>query len=492
MILLLSIVMRVVALVVSIALLRRIRDWRMAFLTAMLALMATRQALTLSRLVNAGKWSLSPDSISFDELPGLLVSVLAGLAVVFLGKMLREQRATFDELRSKEAMVLQGQKMDALGHLAGRTAHDFNNLLTIIIGNADYAKSQLPEGHVAQEPLAELEQAAHRGADLSRKILAFSRKQVVEPRVVDVNEMLLGLDGMLRPLLGSDVEFVVLAAATRPLVHVDPGQLETALVNLAVNARDAMPDGGKLTITTENEPESPITDGNTPQNSGPSVVITVSDTGTGMTRSAVEQAFEPFFTTKPEDQGTGLGLSICHGVFKRAGGSIEIDYSSPEGTSFRATLPQLSDAEPWSDQPATPAGSVRGDERILVVEDEHQLRKLETRALRAQGYQVLEAANGAEAMRILEGSTPHIALVVTDVVMPLMGGIELAQNLRKLDPELPILFTSGYLPEANMPSLGRIGRTNFLQKPYNPNEFVAKVREILDVRQPADSAASKT
>ncbi len=480
MVLLLSILVRVIALVASVLLLRRIRDWRMGFLTAMLAFMTLRQLLTLRRAVGSGTWSMAWQESSSDELPGLLVSVLAGLAVVFLGRILREQRETYEALRKTEASMLQSQKMDALGQLAGRTAHDFNNLLTIIIGNTDLVRSKITGDDEAHAALTELESAAQRGADLSGKILSFSRKQVFEPRVIDVNGLVLGLDGMLRPLLGSDIEYVVFTSAEPALVFADPGQLDTAVINLAVNARDAMPRGGKLTIEVRTQ-DGPPTPADAIPDDG-SVSIVVRDTGEGMDPAARSRAFEPFFTTKPEGKGTGLGLSICLGIVQRAGGDIELTSSSSQGTEFRVVLPRLVGEEPLVQAALAPALQSSGTERILVVEDEHQLRKLETRALRSRGYTVLEAANGAEALRTLESEEAPIALLVTDVVMPLVGGLELARRVRQRLPDLPILFTSGYLPDVDVSDLAGGGTTNFLQKPYNPTEFADMVRAILDHR----------
>jgi len=489
MILALSILIRLVAMVWAIFLLRRMRDWRYAVFVATLGLMALRQILTLSRLVGQQQWSLSFSAISMVELPGLAVSVLAALAVFFLDWIIRDHRKALADLREREGAIVQSQKMDALGQLAGRTAHDFNNLLAIIIGNAELAKTKLPEGHEAAENLRELETAALRGAELSGQILSFSRKQVVEQRVFDVNKLILGLDSMLRPLLGSDIEYVTLMESQDALVYADPNQLSTSLINLAVNSRDAMPQGGTLTVKTAIKLPR---DGATRSPATPLVTITVEDTGEGMSDAARSCAFDPFYTTKPQGKGTGLGLSICLGIIERAGGAIQIVESSSEGTVICIELPQAEGVEsPLSDAVPSTASAMRGSELVLIVEDEQQLRRLEVDALTSRGYEVLQAANGVEALQILEGSERVPDLVVTDVVMPLMGGSELAKKLRSQHPSLPILFTSGYMQAAeSSDEIQGDGEIRFLQKPYNASQFSARVRGILDKARVSKQSAA--
>jgi PAS domain S-box-containing protein len=384
-----------------------------------------------------------------------------------------------------EEQLAKTQKMESIGRLAGGVAHDFNNLLTAILGNVEFARMNLaPDAPVLVE-LQEIEKAARRGADLSRQLLTFARHQVVEPRVVDLNALTRNADKLLRRLLGEDIELVTRLAPDVGAVRIDPGQFEQVIVNLAVNARDAMPNGGRLTIETHNVVlDSEFLAGHTSIAPGEYVQIAVSDTGHGMDRETMSRLFEPFFTTKEHGRGTGLGLAICYGIVRQAGGAISV-YSEPgRGSTFKVYLERadaVAEAPPSADAPTT---VLRGDETMLLVEDEAPIRELAARALREQGYTVIVAADGAEAVRIGRERLAEIDAVVTDVVLPFLGGRELAAQLRRDRPRLPVLYMSGYSP-STMPGREFVDRDSaFLLKPFTPRTLGERVREILDTRKP--------
>ena len=337
MVLLLSILIRIAAAIVSGTLLRRVRDWRMGFLTAMLLLMALRQSLTLRRAVAESRWDLlSPTQFTIDELPGLVVSILAALSVIFLGRIIERQRKLYQELQEKRERTLQSQKMEALGTLAGRTAHDFNNLLTVIVGSSELIGLQLEESHPAKSHLGELESATDRAVDLASQILSFSRRQVAQRDVFDLNEVILELESMLRRLLGPEIRYGTRLSLEPAMIKADMRQIEQVIINLAANARDAMSGGGTLIIETTHESEAP----GDPRASGSKrMVVRVRDTGSGIAPEQWDRVFEPYFTTKPVDKGTGLGLSSCLGIVEGNGGRILIEASSPEGTTFQFSFP---------------------------------------------------------------------------------------------------------------------------------------------------------
>jgi signal transduction histidine kinase/ActR/RegA family two-component response regulator len=442
----------------------------------MLALMALRQFLTLRKISSESSWKLSFD-FSSVEVPGLAVSMFAGLSVVFLSRMIEEQRKVNDELRSRDAQLLQSQKMEALGQLAGRTAHDFNNLLTVIIGNAELARLQLPEGHPALENIIELEKASERGASLSSQVLSFSRKQLVEQSIYDMNELMQELRGMVCQLLGTDVEYVLLPMATKAIVNVDRSQIEQVLLNLAVNARDAMPTGGTVTATTNLDFKG----------DQPLINITFRDTGEGMTIEDRQRAFEPFFTTKPIGKGTGLGLATCLGNVERNGGTISIQDTSSSGTTFLIQFPQAVEDMAVQRPLINVSENVEGSECLLIVEDETQLRILQSQMLRGLGYEVLEASNGVDAMALMDSSNSVIDMIITDIVMPVMGGLELVRLVREQNNSIPILFMSGFVQSTESDDFIQDGLISFLQKPFTNTMFAQRIRAILD-RKIADSA----
>jgi two-component system cell cycle sensor histidine kinase/response regulator CckA len=379
-----------------------------------------------------------------------------------------------------EEQLAKAQKMDSIGRLAGGVAHDFNNLLTAILGNVEFAQQSVLPGTPLREELDEIQKAAHRATDLTRQLLTFARHQVVRPRVVDLNALTHGADKLLRRLLGEDIELVTLLAPDLGSVRIDPGQFEQLIVNLAVNARDAMPNGGRLTIETANitlDTDYVATHANAVP--GEYVQVAVSDTGHGMDRKTLSRLFEPFFTTKAEGRGTGLGLAICYGIVRQAGGNIWA-YSEPgRGASFKVHLPKLDVPLDTANGGPAPAAVPRGRETILLVEDEDQIRDVAARGLRAQGYTVVTAANGAEAEAIARARFEEIDVLVTDIVLPLLGGRELAARLRADRPSLPVIFISGYT-RGVVSDVELVGEnTLFLSKPFTPSELARQVWDIL-------------
>jgi PAS domain S-box-containing protein len=380
-----------------------------------------------------------------------------------------------------ETQLAQAQKLESIGRLAGGIAHDFNNLLTAILGNVEIARASASPGAPVLAELQEIESAARRAADLSRQLLTFARHQVVQPRVVNLNELARSADKLLRRLLGEDIELVTLLEPDLGSVRIDPGQFEQVIVNLAVNARDAMPSGGRLTIETSNvtldEAYAATHTGVVP---GEYVQLAASDTGHGMDRETLGRLFEPFFTTKDQGRGTGLGLAICYGIVRQAGGAIWA-YSEPGcGATFKVYLPRV-DAAPDVD-PAIdlPDAAPRGRETVLLVEDEGQIRHLAARVLEAQGYEVITASNGIEAVRIGRERLSEIDALVTDVVLPLLGGREVVARLREERPALPVLYVSGYT-RGTIPDSELVDRnTAFLSKPFTPRLLAERVREVLD------------
>jgi two-component system cell cycle sensor histidine kinase/response regulator CckA len=386
------------------------------------------------------------------------------------------------ERRGMEEQLRQSQKLEAVGRLAGGVAHDFNNLLTAILGGAQLLADGLaPSSPLRQEAL-EIQEAGRKAALLTRQLLAFGRKQAARPVVVDLGEIVTGLDRMLRRLIGEDVELVTAARPGAGCVRADPGQIEQVIVNLAVNARDAMPAGGRLTIETANvELGEDVTRRHAEAKPGPHVMLAVSDTGVGMTPEVRSHLFEPFFTTKRQGEGTGLGLSTVYGIVKQCGGEIGVCSEPGKGTVFKIYFPRVAaPAEPIAPAPA-PRGAARGTETVLVVEDEVMVRTLAVRVLRQAGYDVLEAGDGEEALRLAAGAKDRkIELMVSDVVMPHMGGPELAQRLRAERPDLRVLLMSGYTDRAGDVEAQLGARTAFLSKPFASSELLRKVREVLD------------
>lgn len=384
------------------------------------------------------------------------------------------------ERRALEEQLRQSQKMEAVGRLAGGVAHDFNNLLTVIKGYSELMLDQVKESDPLRPELEEVKKAADRAAALTRQLLAFSRKQVLAPKVLDLNFVISNLEKLLKRLLGEDVRLTVTLDASLGRVKADPGQTEQVIMNLAVNARDAMPGGGTLTITTEN---IFLDQKNRPDHSipvGHYVVLHVIDSGTGMDAETKSRIFEPFFTTKEQGKGTGLGLSTVYGIVKQSGGYVWVDSQIGQGTTFKIFLPRVGDASEILPAVTAPAKKHAGDETILLVEDEDGVRALARTLLQKQGYKIIETSNGGEALLACERHPEAIHLLLTDVVLSQMSGRELAQRLASLRPEMRVLYMSGYSEEAIVQHGVLDSGTAFLQKPFNTESLVSKVREVLD------------
>jgi PAS domain S-box-containing protein len=380
-----------------------------------------------------------------------------------------------------EAQLRGSQKMEAIGRLAGGVAHDFNNLLSVIISYAGFARDSVRESDPLHADILQILKAAERAASLTRQLLAFGRKQLLQPQVLDLNKVVGDMEGMLRRLLGEDVELAIAFAPDLGVTLADPGQIEQVVMNLAVNARDAMPGGGKLTIDTANvELDEAYASQHVATKPGSYVALSVTDTGCGMDEKTQARLFEPFFTTKEPGKGTGLGLATVYGIVKQSGGNIWV-YSEPgKGTTFKVYLPwELGGVivESRPSRAVTPAG---GHETILVVEDEEVVRKLARRILVSAGYMVLTAANGGEAILTCEQYRGPIHLMLTDVVMPKMSGKELGDRLAKVRPDLRVLYMSGYTDNAIVHHGVLDPGTRFVGKPFNAADLTRAVREALD------------
>ena len=388
------------------------------------------------------------------------------------------------EVLRLQDQFLQAQKMEAVGHLAGGVAHDFNNLLTIINSYSEIIETRLPADSPVQAMVREIIQAGQRAASLTRQLLAFSRKQVIEPRVLDLNAIVTDTAKMLQRLIGEDVTLNTVLEPELGRVRADPGQIEQVLINLAVNARDAMPQGGKLTIETRRaELDETYTQSHPHLKAGPYILLIVSDTGMGMDEATKAHIFEPFFTTKSPGKGTGLGLATVYGIVKQSAGHIAVDSKPGQGTAFKVYLPVVNDViAPGKSQSSPKAFKAppRGNETILLSEDEPTVRALVCHTLQTHGYTVLEAGQSDQALHMAEGYKGTIHLLVTDVVMPVMSGRQLAERLAAMRPAVKVLYLSGHTDDAMIRHGVLRAEMAFLQKPFTPNSLAAKVREVLD------------
>ena len=392
------------------------------------------------------------------------------------------ERMLADEAQAQlEVQLLQSQKMEAVGRLAGGIAHDFNNLLTVIIGRAHIVVRSVEPGHPRYADIELIQKSANRAAALTRQLLAFSRKQVLQPKVLSLNEVVGDLEAMVRRLIREDVELVTALEADLGQVKVDPHQMEQVLVNLVVNAVDAMPHGGRLTIETANtELTGAYAIRHIGMEPGAFVMLAVSDNGQGMDADTRARIFEPFFTTKEQGKGTGLGLSTVHGVINQSGGHILV-YSEPgQGTTFKIYLPRVDAPQRAARRPLASVDVRRGAETLLLVEDEEDVRGLARDVLVESGYTVLEAATAEDAVRICEDHESPISLLLSDVVMPKVSGPQLAQRLVDLRPELRVLYMSGYTDEAIVHHGVLEPGTAFIEKPFTPEGLSGKVRDVLD------------
>jgi signal transduction histidine kinase/CheY-like chemotaxis protein len=427
-------------------------------------------------------------SVSLDRTLGLdteedsLLGEVAGdVAYALHGIERAEAMTRAEEDRDRaEAQLRQSQKMEAVGRLAGGVAHDFNNILTVIITSCSFLEEGLKESEPLLEDVRTIHASSQSAARLTRQLLAFSRRQVLEPRPLDLNALVADSEKMLNRLIGEDITIRVEAAPALGLVLVDPGQFEQVVINLAVNARDAMPDGGTLTITTANvELDEVFVSGHAGSSTGPHVRLAVTDTGMGMDAEILERVFEPFFTTKEMGKGTGLGLSTVYGIVKQSGGYITVDSAPGRGATFEIFLPRVASvAQPW--QPPGDTGSSRGrGETILLVEDNDELRAVATRALKNLGYRVFGAAGLEEAGRIAATEGP-IHLLLTDVVMPGGSGRDVSTAVAAAHPAAKVLYMSGFTDEAIVHRGVLEPGVAFLPKPFGRDALGRKVREVLD------------
>jgi signal transduction histidine kinase len=412
-----------------------------------------------------------------------LFLMFASLSALLLAAVMAERDEALGRRLALEEQLRHSQKMEAVGRLAGGIAHDFNNLLTAILGYSEIVLSQLDSQDPRRHDAEEIGRAAMRAADLTRQMLAFSRRQVLQPRVVDLNTIVTRVEPMLRRVIGEDISLVMAPRAADGLVCVDAGQMEQVIMNLVVNARDAMPGGGRLTVeTTDATLDAEAARAHPDSHPGRYVVLVVSDTGTGMSADVKARIFEPYFTTKDVGKGTGLGLSTAYGIVRQSGGFMTLLTEPGQGTTFRVHLPH-------SDAPELAAGDTAvsqmpgGQEQVLLVEDDPSVRRLTTQVLTRLGYSVTEAASGRAGLSLGSDDTRHFDLILADVVLGDMSGPAVAEALRALRPSIRVLYMSGYADEA----ISRTGALEdnrfFLQKPFTPIELARKIREVLEPRE---------
>ena len=388
------------------------------------------------------------------------------------------------ELRESEERFRQAQKMEAVGRLAGGVAHDFNNLLMVMRGYGELLLNRLDANDPLRRNAEEIQKAAERATALTQQLLAFSRKQVLQPKVLDLNAVVTEVEKLLRRLIGEDIELAAVLDLALGRVKADPGQMEQIILNLAVNARDAMPRGGRLTLKTANvtlDQAYAYARQHVGAAPGPYVLLAVSDTGIGMDAETRSHIFEPFFTTKGAGKGTGLGLSTVYGIVKQSGGTLWVESAPGRGTTFEIYLPLVEEVAAGGElHPALPAPTPGGTETILVVEDEMSVRKLAAEFLGSNGYTVLEAQDGGEALQVCEEHRAPIHLLLTDVVMPGMSGWELAERLAGARPEMKVTYMSGYTDDAIVQHGVLEEGTAFLQKPFSLDALARTVREVLE------------
>jgi PAS domain S-box-containing protein len=417
-------------------------------------------------------------SVSMAPLRGAQGEITGAMAVI---ADITERRQAESQKGQLEEQLRQSQKMEAVGRLAGGVAHDFNNLMTAVSGYAELLQAHFSPGEAAREYVDEILKSSSRATQVTRQLLAFSRRQVLQPKVIDLNSVVQNMDGLLRRLIGEDIELHTSSDPHLAAVKADQGQIEQVIMNLAVNARDAMPNGGRLSIETRNvELDSCYNDRHGRMRHGPHVLLAVTDTGIGMDPETQSHLFEPFFTTKETDKGTGLGLATVYGIVKQSGGDVWVYSEVGRGTCFKIYFPRVDEGPDRASKGAPQGRPTAGRETVLLAEDSDVVRRLLHEILTAQGYTLLEARHGAEALQMSRGYPGKIDLLVTDMVMPQMSGRELAHHLAPERPDMKILYMSGYTEEA----IARDGvldpGTAFLEKPFTPASISRKVRELLD------------
>jgi PAS domain S-box-containing protein len=397
------------------------------------------------------------------------------------GLVIRSVALDLTEHKRLEEQLMHAQRMEAIGRLAGGIAHDFNNMLMAILGHTELLLMRLTPEDPVRASVQTIQGTAERAASLTRQLVTFSRKQVVAPRVLVLNDVVYEMDKMLRRLIGEDVELVYVLDPELGSVKIDPTQAEQVVMNLAINARDAMPEGGRLTIRTSNGFTEADAAPETEPVRGAFVELVVADTGVGMDEPTLGRIFEPFFTTKVQGKGTGLGLSTVNAIVRQNGGSLDVASQLGRGTTFTIRFPRV-DASPPTDRLSAFADIPRGTETVLVVEDEDTVRELVVEMLRISGYSVVEARHAGEALLICERASEPIDLMVTDVVMPQMSGRHLAERLAPLQPNMRVLFMSGHTDDAVIRHGVKNAIMTFIQKPFTPAALARKVRAVLDAR----------
>jgi PAS domain S-box-containing protein len=420
-------------------------------------------------------WVEARSSVIFDD-DGHAVGMRGVAMNISARKEAERVRAQLEE------QLQQSQKLESIGRLAGGVAHDFNNLLTVITGYADLMLLEVDREDPLRSSLTEITRAGQRAADLTRQLLAFSRRQMLQPRVLILNSLITDSARLIKRLLGEDIELITILDPELGQVKADVGQIDQVILNLAVNARDAMPMGGRLTLETRNVTLDEE-DARRRLSLGPGAYVTLSmvDTGIGMDAQTLSQIFEPFFTTKEKGKGTGLGLSTVYGIVKQSGGSTWVSSEPGRGTTFEIYLPRIEEPVPVAQEERAELESPRGTETILVVEDEEMVLKVTSQSLRKYGYQVIEASNAGEALLACEKHPGPLPLMITDVIMPKMNGRELAARLLPLRPEMKVLYMSGYTDDAAVLRGLLDPAIFFLQKPFTPSALACKVREVLDL-----------
>jgi PAS domain S-box-containing protein len=442
-----------------------------------------RQQPESVRLGNLGTWvHVRADGSRIEvELNATRLLFRSRPALLLLANDITERRRAEDALRQSEEQLRQWQKIEAVGRLAGGIAHDFNNLINVISGYGQMLQRKLNGDDSSRRNLDEILKASERATALTRQLLAFSRKQERQPRLVDLSRVVSGMGDMLRRLIGEDVELMLLCPIQIGLVKADPGQIEQIVMNLAVNARDAMPGGGELEIeTAEVDIGEAYARARVDVQPGPHVMLAVRDSGCGMDAATRAHLFEPFFTTKPPGKGTGLGLATVYGIVKQSGGHISVESYLGRGTTFRIYLPRAQQVSLAPEAQVSTAASAGGSERILLVEDEDVMRAFVGESLRSLGYHVMEARGGAEALQYSSRHPEVIDLLITDVVMPKMNGPELAARLLEARPSVRVLYMSGY--EDQLARQPAVAAGAFLQKPFTSDQLASKIRELLQAR----------